>query len=145
MRQVVEYGDLSICCQWKIEEVDSAAVCHPRPAWHAELGGGGSFPARSGGNARQSGLFLAPTPEETAREETLAVVEDAEAALGAEIAGYALLEARDGDGAVGDVGELETRVLPVQILVEANLFAAIGGVGGVAGELGWEVGLLRGR
>ena len=68
-------------------------------------------------------------------------MEDAEAALGAKIAGHALLEARDGDGAVGDVGELETRVLPVQILVEANLFAAIGGVGGVAGELGWEVGV----
>lgn len=73
-------------------------------------------------------------------KEASAVVKDTKAALGLEVTDESLLESRNGYGPVRNMREVETGVKAIQILVEADLLAA---GGGIVGELGWEVGIAE--
>jgi hypothetical protein len=56
------------------------------------------------------------------------------------VADEPFLESRDGDGPVGPASECESRILTVQVFVESDPLAA---VGGVAGDFGGKVGVAE--
>lgn len=84
-------------------------------------------------------VLAAPDPEQAPSQQARRrLVEYAAAAVHAQAVDQAALQSGDGHGAVGGAGELQARVLLVEILVEAD--AAPGGA--VDGDIG-EVGVAQ--